>query len=237
MTATWLSDSGIGLGDMLPVWIDGKRVPLRVVAVLPDAPDLYAERVIPAGLLPAASDRATGTVFVVPRADAATARDSLQRTLAGTGSRILDSDDWIDAIAAQTRRANNLGLTVLLGPAGLYAAIAMVNATLIGASHRRRQRDLVQLLGAIPDQVRRTAIWQAVFVCGTGLLLGSATTALLGGLVRRAITADLAGFAAPITIPWLPLLGIGLTCLLLTVAAATAGIRTRKPPSHADDPA
>lgn len=111
----------------------------------------------------------------------------------------------------------------------------MVNATLIGTAQRHRQRDLVQHLGASPDQVRRAAIWQAALICGTGLLLGGATTALLGGLVRHAITADLAGFAVPVTIPWLPLLGIGVTCLLLTVPAAAAGTRTRRPPRHADD--
>ncbi|MDG4832508.1 FtsX-like permease family protein [Solwaraspora sp. WMMD1047] len=237
VTATWVTDAGVDLGGTLPVWIDGQPVPLRVVAVLPDAPDLYAELVIPAGLFPPASVQDTGTVFVVPHTDPATTRESLRRTLAGTDSRILDSGDWIDAAAAQTRQANNFGLTILLGPAGLYAAIAMVNSTLIGAAQRRRQRDLIQLLGASPDQVRRAAIWQAALVCGTGLLLGGGTTALLGWLVRRAITADLAGIAVPITIPWLPLLGIGVTCLLLTAAAATAGIRTRKAPNLADDPA
>lgn len=237
VTASWVTDAGVGLGGTLPVWIDGERVLLRVVAVLPDAPALYAELVVPAELFPPASIRATGTVFVVPRADAAATRESLRRTLAGTGSQIVDSGDWIDAIAERTRQSNNVGLIILLGPAGLYAAIAMVNATLIGASQRRRQRDLIQLLGASPDQVRRAAIWQAALVCGTGLLLGGGTTALLGWLVRRAVTADLAGIAAPITIPWLPLLGISVTCLLLTAAAATAGIRTRKPPHLADDPA
>ncbi|MET8524365.1 FtsX-like permease family protein [Micromonospora sp. NPDC005172] len=233
VTATEASDAGIGLGGTVPVWIASERVPLRVVAVIPDAPDLYGDLLIPAGLLPPASERATGTVFVLPRADAAAARVSLERTLAGTHSRIFDSGDWIDATTAQTREANKLGLTILLGPAGLYAAIAIVNATLIGGSQRRRQRDLVQFLGATPDQVRRAAIWQAALVGGTGLLLGGATTVLLGWLVRRAITADLVGIAVPITIPWLPLLGIGVTCLLLTVAAAAAGIRTRKAPHPA----
>jgi len=240
VTATWVTDGGTDLGGTLPVWIDGERVLLRVVAVLPDAPALYAELVVPAELFPPASIRATGTVFVVPRADAAATRESLRRTLAGTDTQIVDSGDWVDAIADRTRQSNNFGLIILLGPAGLYAAIAMVNATLIGASQRRRQRDLIQLLGASPDQVRRAAIWQAVLVCGTGLLLGGATMALLGWLVRRATTADLAaGIDAPITIPWLPLAGIGVTCLLLTAAAATAtaGIRTRKAPRLADDPA
>lgn len=237
VTATWVADGGVDLGGTLPVWIDGERVPLRVVAVLPDAPALYTEVLVPAELLPPASIQATGTVFVVPRADAAATGESLRRTLAGTDSRIVDSGDWVDAIAERTRQSNNFGLVFLLGPAGLYAAIAMVNATLIGASQRRRQRDLIQLLGASPDQVRRAAIWQAALVCGAGLLLGGGTTALLGWLVRRAVTADLAGIAAPITIPWLPLLGIGVTCLLLTGAAAAAGIRTRKPPHLAENPA
>jgi putative ABC transport system permease protein len=235
VTTTWVTDAGTGLGGTVPVWIDGDRVPLRVVAIIADAPDLYGELVIPAGLLPAAAEDATGTVFVVPRAGTAAARDSLRRTLAGTDSRILDATDWIDATAAQTRQANNLGLVILLGPAGLYAAIAIVNATLIGSAHRRRQRDLVQLLGASPDQVRRAAVWQACLACGTGLLLGGATTGLLGWLVRRAITADLAGAAVPMTIPWLPLLGIVVTCFLLAVAAAAAGIRTRKAPGIAGE--
>jgi putative ABC transport system permease protein len=60
---------------------------------------------------------------------------------------------------------------------------------------------------------------------------------LLGWLVRRAITADLAGSAVPITIPWLPLLAIGVTCLLLTAAAAAAGTRTPKPASLAGNTA
>jgi putative ABC transport system permease protein len=226
ITSTRATDAGVGVGGTLAFWLDGRRIPLHVVAVVPDAPDLYGEVLVPAGALPFAGP-ATGTVFVVPHGRTAAARDSLGRTLAGTHSRIVDADDWIDAAAAQTRRGNNVGLTVLLGPAGLYAAIAMVNATLIGASHRRRQRDLVQLLGATPEQVRRSALWQAVLVCGTGLLLGGATTGLLGWLVRRAVTADVAD--VPITIPWLPLLGIAVTCLLLTVAAAAAGMRGLRP--------
>lgn len=232
VTSTRATDAGVGVGGTMAFWFDGRRIPLRVVAIVPDAPDLYGEVLVPAGAVPF-TDPATGTVFVVPHGGTAAARDSLGRTLAGTHSQIQDADDWIDAAAARTRQANNLGLTVLLGPAGLYAAIAIVNATLIGASHRRRQRDLVQFLGATPDQVRRSAVWQATLVCGTGLLLGGATTVLLGWLVRRAVTADVAD--VPMTVPWLPLLGIAVTCLLLTVAAAAVGMRSRKPSTVAAD--
>ncbi|MFY1694983.1 hypothetical protein [Solwaraspora sp. WMMA2101] len=40
VTATWVTDAGVDLGGTVPVWIDGERVLLRVVAVLPDLPGL-----------------------------------------------------------------------------------------------------------------------------------------------------------------------------------------------------
>ena len=108
----------------------------------PTRPTCTATSLIPAGLLPPASDRATGTVFVVPRADAPRPR-SRRRTLAGTGSRCSTADDWIDAPRRRPAGPTTSASTILLGPAGLYAAIAIVNATLIGASQRRRQNRLV----------------------------------------------------------------------------------------------
>ncbi|WJK39840.1 ABC transporter permease [Solwaraspora sp. WMMA2056] len=40
VTASWVTDAGVDLGGTVPVWIDGERVLLRVVAVLPDLPGL-----------------------------------------------------------------------------------------------------------------------------------------------------------------------------------------------------
>ena len=59
--------------------------------------------------------------------------------MAGTQARALTADGWIDEVDQQTRAGNNLGLWVLLGPAGLYAAIAIVNSVLVGASQREAQ--------------------------------------------------------------------------------------------------
>ena len=141
----------------------------------------------------------------------------------------MTADAWIDSVTEQNRRANDLGLVVLLGPAGLYAGIAIVNATLIGASQRRRQNRLVALLGATPDQVRRAAVWQAGLTSGAGLLLGIATTVLIGGMTRHAVVRDLADAPrhvdVPMTVPWLPLGAIALTCLLLACLAGVAGAR------------
>lgn len=59
--------------------------------------------------------------------------------VAGTEARVLTSSAWIDEVDARTRSANEIGLWVLLGPAGLYAGIAIVNSVLIGAQRGRER--------------------------------------------------------------------------------------------------
>ncbi len=92
--------------------------------------------------------------------------------VAGTEARMLTSTGWIDEVDARTRSANEIGLWVLLGPAGLYAGIAIVNSVLIGASQRRRPLRTLELFGATHDQLRRMAVWEAGSV-GTAALLAA----------------------------------------------------------------
>jgi len=221
-------DLGHDVGDRLPARIDGKKSSLTIVAVVPDAPDLYGDMLVPVDLVAEQlRDTPPSELFVMLRDGANTddARRSIEQVLAGTDNQVLGADEWIDAVTDEVRQSNNLGLTILLGPAGFYAAIAMVNATLIGATQRRRQHQVLGLLGATGDQLRRIALWQAVLVAGSGLLLGGLTTLLLGWMVRRAVTADLSGTGVPVplTIPWLPLAAIVITSVLLAVAAGVAG--------------
>jgi len=112
---------------------------------------------------------------------------------------------------------------VLLGPAGLYAGIAIANAVLIGASQRRRQLRTVALLGATPDQLRRMAVWEAGSVGAAALLVGGAVVAFVGGLIRYATTRDVPDVG--LTVPWLPLTAIAVTCAGLAVVAALTGAR------------
>jgi putative ABC transport system permease protein len=229
VSETWVFDSGRGLGDTIQARVDGERVRLRVVAVVSDAPDLYGDLIVPRDLVARQVETGgpgrPGPVFVVPRDDVtvAAARDSLEQTLAGTSSRVLSSDAWIAEVDQQTRDANDLALWVLLGPAGLYAAIAIVNAILIGVSQRRRELRVVRLLGATRAQVRRMATWEASLVGGAALVVGAVVTGFVGWLVRRATTADVP--QVPMTLPWLPLTGVALTCAALTLVAALVGAR------------
>jgi putative ABC transport system permease protein len=228
VSETQVIDSGTGLGGHLKARVNGRMVDLTIVAVVPAAPDLYGDILLPADLVAKDLDNAPADeLFVVPEPGTETgaAKTSLSRALAGTDSQILTAEEWIADVTDQVRRSNNFGLTILLGPAGFYAAVAVVNATLIGATQRRRQHRALGLLGATRDQLRRTALWQATLITGAGLVLGGLTTAFLGWLVRRTITADLAGTGVdvPMTTPWLPLIAIVLACVGLALTAATAG--------------
>jgi putative ABC transport system permease protein len=218
VTETYAMDSGAGLGDRVRLRIDGERVRARVAAVVSDAPDLYADVLVPRGL---AGERAARVVPDVVFVDPGTA--DLDTLLAGTSARVLTADAWIDQVDAQTRAGNQLGLWVLLGPAGLYAGIAIVNAVLIGVTQRRRQLRTVALLGATEDQLRRMATWEAGLVGAAALLLGGLVTGFVGWLIRYAITRDVPDVT--LTVPWLPLAAIAATCLGLAVLAALAGAR------------
>ncbi|MBB3045128.1 FtsX-like permease family protein [Nocardioides soli] len=218
VTETYAMDAGVGIGDPIRIRVDGEPVRPRVAAVVGDAPDLYAEVLVPPALGGAKAGRVVPDVVFVDPGSA-----DLDAVLAGTGAIVLGADAWIDQVDAQTRAGNQVGLWVLLGPAGLYAAIAIVNAVLVGVSQRRRQLRTVGLLGATGDQLRRMVIWEAGLVGAAALLLGALVTGFVAWLIRYATTRDVPD--VPMTVPWLPLVAIVATCLGLAVVAALAGAR------------
>ncbi|NYJ03026.1 putative ABC transport system permease protein [Nocardioides thalensis] len=225
VSETWTTDAGGDVGDTLPARVAGKEVRLRIAAVVPDAPGLYGEMLVPEDLVaPLVAETPPELVFVVPEDDE-NPEEVRAALVAGMpdGGRVLTAEEYLAENDAASRRANSFGLWILLGPAGLYAAIAMVNATLVGASQRRRQDAVIRLLGATPRQVRHAAMWEAAFIGGAGLVIGGLIAAFCAGVVRLAVDRDVPGAAT--TIPWPAVLGIGGTCLLLVVTAALAGAR------------
>lgn len=237
VSETWTTDVGGDVGDTVSARVAGRKVGLRIVAVIPDAPGLYGEMLVPEDLVaPLAAQAPPDLVFVVP-ADGATVEETGASLAALPGdARVLDADEWLADNDAASRKANSFGLWILLGPAGLYAAIAMVNATLVGASQRRQQDAVVRLLGATPRQVRRAAMWEAAFIGGAGLAVGGSIATFCGVIVRLALSRDVEG--AAMTIPWLALVAISGTCLALVVTAALAGARVHVVAGrHVPDPA
>jgi putative ABC transport system permease protein len=218
VTETYALDGGAGVGDRLRLQVGGHTLRPRVAAVVKDAPDLYADVLVPRGMVSQQSARVVPDLVYVDPGSV-----DVDALLAGTEARVLTADAWIDQVDGQTRAGNQIGLWVLLGPSGVYAGIAIVNAVLIGVAQRRRQLRTVALLGATDDQLRRMAIWEAGSVGAAALLVGGLITGFVGGLVRLATTRDVPDVG--LTIPWLPLLAIGATCIGLAVLAAFVGAR------------
>jgi putative ABC transport system permease protein len=220
ITETYAFDEGADVGDRIRLRVADATVRPTVVAVVRDAPDLYADVLVPRSLVAGALDAAvTDLVFVMP-GDAE--RADVAALVHGTAARVLTGGAWLDEVDAQTRAANEIGLWVLLGPSGLYAGIAIVNAVLIGVAQRRRQFRTIALLGATDAQLRRMALWEAGLVGSAALLVGSAITVFVGWLVRYA-TRDVPDMA--MTVPVLPLAAILATCGGLALLAALAGSR------------
>lgn len=223
VSASYITDFGGRVGQTRRMRIDGRIVKVRLVAVVPDAPNLWSDIIVPADL--PRIDRVvqdTGTVFV--RTDAGAGIATTARSIRETGAEVSTGAEWVDAVSAQAREMNTVVLWVMLGPAGIYAAIAAVNAVLIGMSQRRRQTATARLLGATPRQVRRTAVWETVFTGAGALMVGGAITVFTGWLVRQAVVRDVPD--APLTFPWEALSGITAACLVVLLAAAVAGAYT-----------
>ena len=153
VTETYAFDEGVGVGDRIRMrstgspsgraWWPSSRTPRTSTPSVLVSAALVGER--------SRTRFPSWSSSTPPTAD-------VRALLAGTGATVLTADAWIDQVEAQTRAGNNLGLWVLLGPAGLYAGIAIVNAVLIGASQRRTQLRTVGLLGA--DRATSVAGWR-----------------------------------------------------------------------------
>ncbi|HEV6952299.1 MAG TPA: FtsX-like permease family protein [Promicromonospora sp.] len=223
VTESYVTDIGGRVGDVRTLHVGDASTKVTIAAVVPDAPDLWADLLVPDDLPGVAgAARPVGTVFVVP--DAGTDDRTVAAALRRTGADVATADAWVAGVVAETRETNAAVLWVMLGPAGVYAAIGAANAVLIGSGQRRRQLATARLLGATPAQVRRAAVWETSFTGVAALLLGGAVAGFVGWFVRQAVVREVP--QAPLTVPWLPLAGIVAACAVVLVAAAAAGART-----------
>jgi putative ABC transport system permease protein len=218
MSRTDLLDSGHHIGDPIGVTMpDGTALTLRLAAAIEDAPTLYATVLVPIALARAHAPHATAERwFVLPEGDPARAVTSLNRQL--TTARAELATTWIADHDAAQREANRFAIWILLGPAGLYSALAIANTLLMGSLQRRREFVAIRLVGATAAQVRRMILGESVLVTLAALALGGATTATVGLLISRSLSRGLA--AMPVTVPWTGLAEIAVVCLTIATSAA-----------------
>ncbi|WP_188305089.1 FtsX-like permease family protein, partial [Streptomyces sp. CBMA123] len=115
-----------------------------------------------------------------------------------------------------------IATTTILGPALLYALIAIVNTMVMSAADRRRDFTVLRLAGTVRRQVLQMVALEAVLVVVTAAALALAVTALTQygttALLNHRILAGQASVA--LRLPWLPLGAGAALCLLLAVAAS-----------------
>lgn len=219
MSDEFILDSGFHLGQTVKVALaDGKPVKLKIVAITHAAPTLQGDILVPAELARQHRSVDVDRVYVVPK-DGTTIAD-VKQELAGADAQVESAAAWIDAADKDLRRNNQLSLWVLLGPAGLYAAMAIANTLLMGSLQRKRELVSTLLIGATKPQLRKMVLWESAIVTTAALALGGAISATVGILISRSLGASLE--TMPIHVPWGSLMMIGAICMVIAAVAAWA---------------
>ncbi|GAB3582407.1 hypothetical protein GCM10027445_55680 [Amycolatopsis endophytica] len=197
------------VGSTVTARIGDRELDLRIVAVLPEtlgggAEFLLPRDIVPAGLL--ASAPTESIVRLGPGAEPA--------ALAAHGE-VTTVDEWLDRAGAEQQETSTGIMTVIMGLAGLYALIAVINAVVIAATDRRREFAVARVTGLTRGQVVRSAVLESGAVTAIGLVLGglAASVTLIG---ISSATGRITGQAV-LVVPW------GLVAVIVLGAFAVVG--------------
>jgi hypothetical protein len=191
--------AGYKLGSTVKVALGNRRIAVRVVAIMPETLDVSENFFIPRCLLPSGG-RTETLVKLAP---------------GGT----LDGQSVLKWAAArgEAQHCSNADLfAALMELAGIFSAVAVVNAVVMSTADRRQEFTLSRLAGMTRRQVLTVAVVESGTVVVVGVLLGS----LVAAAALAGIAAGPYGLAG-LAIPW-RLLGLILRVALVVVGVAAA---------------
>ncbi|WP_331769750.1 FtsX-like permease family protein (plasmid) [Embleya sp. NBC_00888] len=215
--------SGPRVGDSVTVEVEGHEFALRVVAVLPETLDIGEEFLISKDALPADLLAASPGESIVKVAEGASAREVARRISASRIGDVSTVAQWTAAKADAQQEGNDKIFAVLLGLAGLYALIGVVNALVIATTERRAEFAVARLSGLERPQVVRMALIEAWAVTSIGILLGGLVAA--GGMAGMAKSTAQATGTPIVVVPWAML---SVTVLGAFAVTGVAGIWTAR---------
>ncbi|SFK34315.1 putative ABC transport system permease protein [Amycolatopsis sacchari] len=199
---------GLELGETLRMRIGGTEVRPRVVAVLPESYGGGASYLLPRELVPprALAQAPVRTIVQVPPGtDPAVVEAALPQPVSTV-------EEW-RASAASEQYATNRGIMlVLMGLAGLYSLVAVINAVVIAAAERKSEFAAARVTGLDRRQVVRMALLEAEIVAGSGVLLGL--------LAAAGSAAGIGGAVGLVSVPW-AVIGVVAAGALLVVGATS----------------
>jgi putative ABC transport system permease protein len=222
---TMVVDQGddLSLGDTATVRIGDRSLTLRVVGLLPETLNGGQDYLLPRDLVPAPllAGPTQTVVTLAPGADLAV----VTKAIRADGGQVRTVSAWLAANTSEQDKMNSGIMTVLMGLAGLYALVAVINAVVIAAADRKAEFATARVTGLDRGQVVRMALVEAGAVTTIGLLLGflGATGTLIGiGSAVSKFTGH-----AEFDVPWGPLglvavgafVVVGLTSVWTTLAA------------------
>jgi putative ABC transport system permease protein len=220
----------ISPGQVLAADAGGHPLRLTVVGGLPETLETGDSFLIPRQSLPRQVWSQAPTETVVQVAPGQHPADVAARIRQAGFGQVLSVADWARARAENAQDGNVKILTVLMGLAGLYALMAVVNSVVIAGSERRREFAVSRVTGLTRHQVVRTAVLEAVAVAVIGLVLGGVVAGAglvgIGGAVRKALGTTV------VFVPWtlLAVVAIGSVVVVAVTSAITAAVLTRHQP-------
>ncbi|MFF4404864.1 FtsX-like permease family protein [Streptomyces sp. NPDC001404] len=210
--------NGWQVGDRLSAGLaDGTMVTLRLVAVV-RPPLSLSEVLLPYGPVAAHLDsRAPATAYVttdpgvpapvLPAGDRATVTDTARWGAVGNDPR--SRYDWIAVLA-------------ILGPAVLYALLAIVNTMMMSTGDRLRDFATLRLTGGNDRQVLSMVGVEALLTVATAtalaLLVTAGTQLTTMALINHRILDD--GSALSFRLPWTAIAGSAATGLVLALVSS-----------------
>ncbi|WP_156960740.1 FtsX-like permease family protein [Amycolatopsis taiwanensis] len=227
MTMAASSGKGIPAGATVTARIGGRELALRVVATLPESASGKSTVLLPRELAPPGPARTF--VRLAPGADADTVASAYR---AAGASQVMTAAEWIAAASSKQEETSAGIMAVLMGLAGLYTVIAVINAVVIAGAERKAEFAAARATGLRRRQVVLMVLLESCAVAAIGLLFGClAAVGTLTGI--GSAMSRLAGTTV-FTVPWLPLalvaagafVTVGVTSVLTTLSA------TRTAPVH-----
>ncbi|TDD72814.1 FtsX-like permease family protein [Actinomadura rubrisoli] len=226
-----MAREGIRLNSTVTAVINGRPTRLKVVAALRETLENYSETfLVPRDAIPAATlanARAHTIIQVAPGTTPAAVRTAIRT--AGIG-KVQTIAQWADARTAAQQRGNIGILAVLMGMAGGYAVVAVINAVVIAGAERRTEFAAARVTGLTRTQVVRAALIETWAVTSIGLALGCTVAA---GALSGMLAASLHAAGRPlVAVPWTLLAIVTLAAFAITGAASiwTTLSATRPPP-------
>ncbi|WP_158852919.1 FtsX-like permease family protein [Saccharothrix deserti] len=217
-------------GRVLAADVGGQPLELTVVGGLPETLETGDSFLVPRQALPRQVWAGAPTETVVQVAPGQDPDDVAERIEQAGFGQVRTVSGWAITRAENAQDGNVEILTVLMGLAGLYALMAVVNSVVIAGTERRREFAVSRVTGLTRPQVVRTAVVEATAVAVIGLVLGCVVAGAgllgIGGAVHKAIGATV------VAVPWtlIMVVAIGSVGIVAVTSGITASIVTKERP-------